>query len=132
MKIRVKCYNCNTVQDVYQDCPCCKCQAPLVATGQCAIQMYRMGSPIGVAVGYGIYIDGEPMGHLANKESVYIPVTPGFHNIHVTCGATRHCQDLQVTIEPGNIAYVKARIKPGFWRNTIIVEPATPESMPPA
>lgn len=132
MKIRVKCPSCQTVQDIYQDAACCKCGNPLSASGQAAIQMYRMGSPIGVAVGYGVYIDGVPMGHLANKESIFIPVTPGVHNIHVTCGMTRGCKDLQMNIPAGQVAYVKARIKAGFWKNQMIIEPSTKEEMPMA
>ena len=132
MKIRVKCPTCQTVQDIFQDAPCCKCQNMLSASGEAAIQLYRMGSPIGIAVGYGIYLDGQPMGHLANKESVFIPVSAGSHNLHVTCGMTRRCNDLQINLPAGTVAYAKARIKPGFWTNTIIVEPANKEDMPMA
>lgn len=130
MKIRVKCPSCGTVQDIHENAPCSNCQTPLSTVGEGVIQIYRMGSPIGVAVGYGVYLDGEPMGHLANMESIRIPVSAGVHNLHMTCGMTRKCQDLQIMVNPGQFAYCKARLKPGFWTNTIVIEPSTAEEMP--
>lgn len=130
MKIRVKCPNCGTVLDIDGDCPCQKCNTPLSSNGDGMLQIYRMGSPIGVAVGYGLYIDGQPMGHIGNKQSVRVPISAGQHNIHMTCGMTRKCQDLQVMVNPGDLICVKAHIKPGFWSNKIIVEPADISEMP--
>lgn len=130
MKIRVKCPSCGTVLDIDGDCPCSKCNAPLSASGEGMLQIYRMGSPIGVAVGYGLYIDGQPMGHVANKQSVRVPLSAGAHTIHMTCGMTRKCQDLQIMVTPGDTVYAKAHIKPGFWSNKIIVEQAEQSEMP--
>ena len=129
--IRVKCSNCGEVLNVTGDCPCPKCGAPIASRNQGFIQIYRMGSPLGIAMGYGIYINGQPFGHLANKESIVIPVPFGSYNIHMTCGATRKCQDLVCTVSPENPAcYIKGRIKAGFWTNRILIEPANPQEMP--
>lgn len=129
---RAKC-SCGHVCDIPGNAPCPKCGNPITLPPEGMIQIYRMGSPIGVAVGYGIYINGVPCGHLANKQSIRIPVAYGSYTLHFTCGATRRCQDLVVNITPENpVAYVKARIKPGFWTNSIIAEPASPQDMPPA
>lgn len=83
MKIRVKCPKCGEVLDIQGDGPCSKCGTPLSSNGDGMLQIYRMGSPIGVAVGYGVYIDGQPMGHIANKESIHLPISAGTHTIHM-------------------------------------------------
>ncbi len=128
---RIKCANCGEVQNLYNDQPCSKCGAPLTCSGNGEIQIYRMGSPVGIAVGYGVYINGVPMGHLANKEMIKIPLSYGTYNIHFTCGMTRKCQDAVVTISPENpIAYVKGSIKLGFWTNTLQVHVVTKDEMP--
>ncbi|MBQ9782998.1 MAG: hypothetical protein IJW44_00580 [Clostridia bacterium] len=91
-----------------------------------------MGSPVGVAVGYGIYINGQPYGHLANKQSVRISLPFGTHTFHFTCGMTRKREDLTITLSPETpIVYMKAHIKPGFWTNTIKAELAQESEMPP-
>lgn len=128
--LRSKCPKCGNVQDVSADYACSKCGTAVTLPKDGVIQIYRMGSPIGVAVGYGIYINGNPCGHLANTESIRIPVPYGTYTLHFTCGATRRCQDLTVEVTPENrIAYVKARIKMGFWTNTIIAESSRAEDM---
>ena len=128
---RFKCPSCGTVQDASIDSACQKCKQPLALPGPGGVQIYRMGSPIGIAVGYGIYINGEPYGHIANKESIRIPLAYGTYTFHFTCGMTRKCEDLVVTLTPeAPLAYIKARIKPGFWTNKIIAERSNREEMP--
>ncbi|MBE5746608.1 MAG: hypothetical protein E7352_00305 [Clostridiales bacterium] len=129
---RVKCSSCGHVGDISSDCECPKCKNALSVTHEGGVQIYRMGSPVGVAVGYGIYINGQPYGHLANKESVKIPLPYGTYTFHFTCGMTRKCQDVTVEITPEKrIAYIKARIKMGFWSNKIFAELVNAEDMPP-
>ncbi len=130
-KFRVLCPKCGEVLNIINDQPCPKCSMPLSCTNQGEIQMYRMGSPIGIAVGFGIYINGMPMGHIANKESLRIVLPYGTYNIHLTCGMTRRCEDAVVTLSPEcPIAYVKGAIKMGFWTNRTIVKVVTKEEMP--
>lgn len=129
--LRTKCASCGTVADISAEAPCPKCKNMLNLPPDGVIQIYRMGSPIGVAAGYGIYLNGQPFGHLANKESIRIPVPYGTYTLHFTCGMTRKCQDITVTVSPENRhSYVKVRIKPGFWTNCIVAEPATAQDMP--
>ena len=129
-KMRVKCPKCGNVVDITDYIPCSKCGAQLGPVGG-AIQVYRMGNPIGIAAGFGIYIDGQPYGHLGNAESVCISVPFGTHTIHMTQGMNRKCTDLTVTLTPqAPIAYMKAHIRMGFWSNTIVIEPSTPDQMP--
>ena len=129
--LRAKCPNCGEVFNTQSNCYCPKCGTPINFTGFGMVQSYRMGSPIGIAVGYGVYIDGQPYGHLANKESIRVPLPFGTHTLHMTCGATRRCQDLTFTITPqAPIAYVKGHIKMGAWSNSIVIEPALPSEMP--
>lgn len=129
---RFRCNQCTNVFDVPGETQVCPhCGAALIKQNTGIIQVYRMGSPIGVAVGYGIYIDGVPYGHLANTQSIRISVPLGTHLIHMTCGMTRRCKDLQVTVTPENpYAYVKARMKAGFWSNTIEILPSNAQEMP--
>ena len=129
---RAKCPACGEVLDTAGDCNCPKCQNFIYLPREGILQLYRMGSPVGVAVGYGIYINGQPFGHVGNCQTVRIPLPYGRYNIHCTCGMTRKCEDLVVDITPeNNYAYVKAHINMGFWSNTIKVEPARAEDMPP-
>lgn len=112
---------------------CNKCGAPLMTDNCGCLQVYRMGSPIGVAVGMGVYIDNVPYGHLGTCESSRIVLPYGEHLIHMTIGMCRKCTDLRVNITPEQpYICVKAHIKPGFWTNTVVIEPARPEEMPQA
>ena len=127
---RLKCPHCGEVIDIASNMPCPKCKQ--YAQGEYGyVQIYRMGSPIGIAVGYGIYINGEPYGHIGNKESLRVALPYGTYNFHFTCGMTRRCDDVSVTLSPeAPTAYVKARIKAGFWTNKIIGEVVKAEDMP--
>ena len=109
MLLRFKCKYCSTVSDLSPANPVCpKCGQTVEGYEGGFIQIYRMGSPVGIAVGYGTY------------------------NLHFTCGMTRRCQDVVVTLSPESpAAYVKARIKMGFWANKIIAEEVDASTMPP-
>jgi hypothetical protein len=129
-KLRVKC-SCGEVQNTKPGSVCSKCKKPLNIPEQAVIRLYRMGSPLGVAGGFGIYINGEPMGHIGNKETVMFPVDYGTYTIHVAVGMSRKCQDLTVTLTPENrFANAKVWMKPGFWTNSFVIEPAKAEDMP--
>ena len=81
IKYRIKCPSCGEIQDINVNCPCKKCGGMLNAQNDACIQLYRMGSPVGIAMGYGLYLDGVPFGHLANKQSIRIPVCAGEHKV---------------------------------------------------
>ena len=108
-RFRVRCSGCGNVTDINTDIPCPKCGNTLAPMGA-EIKLYRMGSPIGVAIGFGVYIDGQPCGHIGNKEK---------------------CVDMTLTLTPqAPVGYLKAHIKPGFISNTVVIEPAMPQDMP--
>ena len=98
--LRLKCPSCGEVMNAAGFCNCTKCGTPIRYNGWGMLQIYRMGSPVGIAAGYGIYLDGQPYGHLANKESIRIPLPMGTHTLHMTCGMTRRCEDLTFTLTP--------------------------------
>lgn len=128
--LRVKC-SCGNVLNAAPGNVCSKCRKPLEFPEDAMITIYRKGSPLGVAGGFGIYINGEPMGHIANKETVFIPVKYGRYNLHVAVGMNRRCTDLAVDLTPENrYAYAKVWMKPGFWTNSFVIEPATADEMP--
>lgn len=128
--LRIKCTQCGNVYDINGATPCPKCNtvmSPFPGT----VQVYRMGSPIGVAAGYGVYINGHPFGHIANTETVTYSLPFGTYTFHMTCGMTRKCTDLTVNLTPETpVGYLKAHIKPGFWTNSIVIEPSNPAEMP--
>ena len=129
--LRQKCATCGEICDAPENGTCPKCKAALNTPTDGYVQVYRMGSPIGIAVGYGMYINGNPVGYIANKQSVRVPLSYGTYTFHFTCGMTRKCEDLTVTISPEtSTAYIKARIVPGFWSNKIVIETATEADMP--
>ena len=129
-RFRVRCPKCGNVTDINGNVPCHKCGNPLALAGA-EIKLYRMGSPLGVAIGFGVYIDGQPCGHIANKETVSYSVPFGTHTVHMTAGMSRKCVDMTVTLTPqAPIGYLKAHIKPGFISNTVVIESALPQDMP--
>ncbi len=132
-KQRLKCDHCGHVFDApINPAVCPKCGKDVAASTDAYVQIYRMGTPCCMLVGFGTYINGEPYGYIGNKESVRIPLPYGTYNFHFTCGMTRRCQDVQITLTPENDkAYVKTRIKPGFWTNSITTQLSTKEEMPP-
>ena len=129
-KLRVKC-SCGEVTNATPGGTCPKCNKPLEIPEDAVIRLYRMGSPLGVAGGFGIYLNGEPMGHIGNKETVMLPVKYGTYTLHVAAGMNRKCQDLTCTLTLENrFANAKVWMKPGFWSNSFVIEPAAPEDMP--
>ena len=129
-RYRVRCSRCGNVTDINTDIPCPQCGNQLAPMGG-EIKLYRMGSPLGVAIGLGVYIDGQPCGHIGNKETVSYTLPFGTHTVHMTAGMSRKCVDMTVTLSPqAPVGYLKAHIKPGFISNTIVIEPALPQDMP--
>ncbi len=123
-KIRVKCPICGeavNIHSIEQDCP--ECKRPMGLAEEGSIYVYRQGSPYGVAGGFGLYLNGEPFGHIGNKELLRIPAKFGTYTVHCAVGMSRKCEDLQVCVTPENPnVYTKVYIKPGFWTNTFAVE----------
>ena len=129
--LRVKCTHCGHVDNTVPGGLCPECHQPYDIPGDAVIYLYRKGSPMGIAGGFGIYINGEPFGHIGNRETLCIPVKYGAHNLHVAMGVALRCNDLLITLTPQNrFAYVKVWMKPGFWTNSFVLEPSTPEEMP--
>jgi hypothetical protein len=127
--LRVKCPNCQKVQDINGITPC-QCGFNLEPQ-QGTVTLYRKGHPAGAMVGAGVYIDGQPFGHIAATEMVTYSLPFGSHNFHVTMGATRKCKDIVVTISPEHpVGYIKSEVKMGFWSNTMILTPSSPAEMP--
>lgn len=128
-KIRIKCPQCgeaSNVHNVTDLCPKCAKSTDTVEEGN--IYIYRQGSPYGVASGFGLYVNGQPFGHIANKELLRIPVKYGTYNLHAAVGMSRKCRDLEVTISPENPnVYTKVYIKPGFWTNSFVIEHLDPK-----
>ena len=133
-QLRIKCPSCGTVQDIEASGAACKkCSGALILPEDGVIQIYRMGSPMGIAVGMGIYINENPMGHLANASTIKIPVAYGHYKVHMTHGTNRKCQDAEFDITPDNrVVCLKAHLKMGIISNKVIIEQASPDSMPPA
>ncbi len=125
--IRYRCINGHVFDSKVELDKCSKCGTPLTKGG--LIQLYRMGNIMGVAVGMGLYIDGESYGHLANKQSIRISVPYGNHTLHVVHTATRKCNDPQYNITQSNpYVFGKAYFTSGGW--AINVETVDPKEMP--
>lgn len=128
-KIRAKCPKCKEEVNLKPEsniCPDCGNVLELPEEGK--IYLYRQGSFYGVAGGFGVYINGEPFGHIGNKELLCFPVKYGTYNLHSAVGMSRKCQDLQVTVSPENpVVYTKVYIKPGFWSNSFVIEHMDPK-----
>lgn len=123
-KIRIKCPHCGDASNVHSLSDVCpECKKPMDIQEEGSIYLYRQGSFYGVAGGFGVYLNGEPYGHIGNKELLRIPVKFGTYNIHSAVGMSRKCKDLEVTVTPDNpVVYTKVYIKPGFWTNSFVVE----------
>jgi hypothetical protein len=127
---RIKC-SCGEVSNTAAGGICPKCGKQIEIPTDGMIFLYRMGSPLGIANGFGIYINNEPIGYIGNKETICVPVKYGKYNIHVACGMNRKCRDLVIEITPeNNRAFAKVWMKPGFWTNSFVVEPSTESEMP--
>ena len=129
-QLRVKC-SCGHVLNTTPGSICPKCKKPLEISPDALITLYRKGSPLGVAGGFGIYINGEPYGYIGNRETVKIPVKYGKYQLHVAVGMNRGCNDMIFDFTPENrFGYAKVWMKPGFWTNSFVIEPAKREEMP--
>lgn len=125
-QLRIKCPQCQKVQDITGPtvCQCGFHLEPQAGT----ITLYRKGSPVGSAVGAGVYINDVPFGHIAVTEKVTFSLPFGSHKFHMTMGMTRRCKDIVVNISPETPnAYIMGALKMGFWSNTIIMTPTTPD-----
>ncbi len=129
LKLRVKCPTCGEVLNITPGNEVCnKCKQSIPVSPEGCVYLYRQGSPYGIAGGFGIYINGEPIGHIANKETLCFPLPYGTYSFHCAVGMSRKCQDLQITLTPENRqAYAKVYIKPGFWANSFVIEPMDPQ-----
>ena len=128
-KLRIKCPHCGHVDNVKPDVTVCeKCHQPVSLAPEACLYLYRQGSPLGVAGGFGIYLNGEPFGHIGNKELLCFPLPYGSYTIHCAAGMNRRCRDITVNLTPENrAAYTKVYMKPGFWTNSFVVEPVDPK-----
>lgn len=131
MNYRVKCPNCGNVFDTAVPALCAKCGTPVDTALPGMIEIYRMGNFIGSMVGYGIYLNDQPIGHIGDRETVFIPVPYGTYKLHMTCGMNRKCNDpvFEVTPQDPHIC-AKVHIKMGAFTNKLVVERAEPDSMP--
>ena len=117
--------------NAYEGYVCPKCKKVVSFSPDGMISIYRKGSPLGIAGGFGIYINNEPYGYIANRETVHIPLPYGSYNIHIAVGMNRRCTDMIINLTPENReAFLKVWMKPGFWQNTFVLEPSTREEMP--
>ena len=127
---RVKC-NCGHVMNAQYGQLCPKCNMPLPFYPDALITLYRKGSPLGIAGGFGVYLDGQPYGYIGNRETIKIPVPYGAHTLHIAAGMNRRCNDMQVILTPEQrFAYFKVWMRPGFWTNSFVLEAARPDEMP--
>lgn len=127
---RIKC-GCGKVLNVVPGQPCPKCGRPAVLPTDACIYLYRKGSPFGIAGGFGVYLNGEPLGYIGNRETICIPVNYGTYNLHVAAGMNRRCNDLTFNLNPQTrIAYTKVWMRPGFFSNSFVLEYARPDEMP--
>ncbi len=128
---RLCCPSCKEVFDAHGECDCPKCKTHITFP-QAGIQLYRKGSPIGIAGGFGIYLNGQAYGYIGNKQSLCIPLPYGTYTVHIATGMNRRCNDPIVELNAENpIAYMKVSMKSGFWTNSFVVEFAKFEDMPP-
>lgn len=128
---RMKCPSCGNVQNMLASGPCGKCGALLNTEQPAAIAMYRMGNFMGMANGFGIYINEQPYGAIGNKESIVIPLPYGDYKLHVVCGMNRKCNDPVFRLSPEDpYVCVKVHMKPGFIQNSFVIERVDPATMP--
>lgn len=129
---RVKCPSCGYVYDAGYNSTCKKCNTPhtIDFANNGFIQLYRMGHFSGSMNAQGIYLNGEPMGHVANTGTALIELAPGRYTLHCTIGMCRNCEDLSLVIEPGQIICVKSQLKMGAIKNKILLHVVDPSEMP--
>lgn len=134
MVIRIKCPACGRLLErentLLAVCPNCKADLKTEQLG--TLQLYRMGNPVGCAVSYGIYIDGEPFGYIANKSSVRLYLPHGAHTLHLRVkGQPTKTVPVEFALRPeAPDSFWKVRIKVGMWKNSLLLEPSEPSAMP--
>jgi len=112
-------------------CTCTKCSQEIAVPQDGMLQIYRMGNMVGAAAPMSLYINGNPYGHLGNREQINVPLPFGTYKIHMALGTNRKCNDPVAELTPDNpVACFKVHIKTGFIQSTMVVEPADPASMP--
>lgn len=128
---RVKCPGCGEVKDILSSGSCPKCGAMLNVNQPGMLKIYRMGNFVGSAVGYGIYLNDQPCGHIGDRQTVMIPLPYGTYKLHMTAGMTRRCSDLTFTVSPEDrLICVKVHLRMGFIQNTLVPERVDPGTMP--
>ena len=129
---RLKCPKCGEVQDSKVAQLCRKCGTLIEIPTDGCIQIYRMGNPIGIAAAMGIYLNNQPYGHIANKQSIRIPMNAGVYKLHVTLGMTRKCNDPIIEIKPesNELQCYKAYIRTGFFSGGLVIEKTDISEMP--
>jgi len=128
---RLKCDKCGEVFDMKGSNTCPKCKQAVNIPQDGGLRIYRKGNPAGAAVGYGVYLNQQPYGHVANCGDVMIPLALGKYTLTMTCGMTRNCTPLAFEITNENLfIFVKGSLKMGFWSNTIMIEKVKESDMP--
>ena len=134
---RCKCPTCGTVQDVPGNKPCWKCHAMISLPEDGVIWIYRMASCKGWGRSMEIYINDIRFGCLKYNDFIRIPVSYGHYNVMLKFlnyklrNYKGVVQEFDITHD-NKIMYLKAaRVIPGYFTNTTILETATAEEMPP-
>ena len=130
-KYRIKCPACGNVANLSGSGPCPSCKSLISVETPAQFSLYRMGSFVGAANGFSIYINNVSYGMIGNKESLTFPLPYGEYMVHIACGMNRKCNDpvLKLTPEDPNIC-MKVHMKAGFFQNSFILERVDPSTMP--
>lgn len=129
---RVKCSVCQKVAD-FTSAGLCACGNKISLGGPNVgmVWLYRMGNFVGAAAGLSIYINGQPYGHIGNRQAIRIPLPYGTHNLHIVPPMSSRCEDLRVTLNDATpLVCVKAHIAMGAFANKVRLEPVSPDTMP--
>lgn len=136
-RFRFKCPKCGTVQDVEGDARCWKCHTMVLLPRDGVIQLYRTPSCLGIGRSMEIFLNGNHLGYLGYNKTIRIPVPYGHYHVMMKFLNYKLSKykgiGLECDVTPDHrIVYFKAaRCIPGFGTNTVILEPATAEEMPP-
>ena len=134
---RVKCPNCGTVQDLPGDGPCWKCKTIIGLPRDGIIQIYRMASCRGIERSMEIFLNGIRLRCVKYNNVVRIPVPYGHYHVMVKFLDYKLSKykgiglEFDVTPENRVVNLKAARVIPGYMTNTVILEYALPEEMPP-
>ena len=134
---RFKCPQCGRVQDAPGDKACWKCHTMVSLPRDGIIQIYRMPACLGIGCSMEIYINNIRLGCLKYGDSIRIPVQYGHYHVLMKFLDYKLSKykgiGQEFDITPDNrIVYLKAaRCIPGFMTNTVILEQASAEEMPP-